>query len=409
MSILKNKSHYFMLLGLFLGVSCTNLDTVEQDSIVVEGEEGGFTAGNPTELLAAAYQDLGAYTNQASIYSLFQHTSDEMLPPTRGVDWSDNGVWRTLHTHSWDPTHQYVRDAWNELNQRSFRTNEILASNPSAQEEAEARFLRAFHMWHIMDLYGQVPIREVTEGVDVNPRVMSRTEAFDFIIADLEAALPNLPDTGPVATNATATQAAANALLARVFLNRAVYNQALESAAGPYTFDNADLTRVINAADAVTAAGYSLETDFFDNFSTSATSEIIFTSAGGTPQNRYFMTLHYSQNPSGWNGFTTLADFYNTFEAADSRRGADSPVGVGEEFHGIKRGFLIGEQFDDNDVAVIDSRTQIPLSFTEDVPINGAPTGSGIRAIKYHPANQGQYIMLTLCGCLFNESRGFIP
>ncbi|MEM7297748.1 MAG: RagB/SusD family nutrient uptake outer membrane protein [Bacteroidota bacterium] len=314
-----------------------------------------------------------------------------MIPPTRGVDWGDNGVWRTLHAHTWDPTHAYVLSAWNELNSRAFKCNQVLASSPSPQEEAEAKFLRAFYMFHVMDFYGQVPFREVNEGVDVDPRVFTRAEAFDFIEADLVAALPNLPDLGPSAGNTQASKAAANGLLARMYLNKGVYTAS--NPEGPYEFSAADMTKVVEFADAVTAAGYSLEASYFDNFSVNATSELIFASPSGTPQNRWMMTLHYNQNPSGWNGFTTLADFYNKFDAADQRIG-NYPPPDGSEFSGIGRGFLIGQQFDDSGAELIDTRTQKPLQFTEDVPLAGAATDKGIRAIKYHPADAGNYILL---------------
>jgi hypothetical protein len=28
---------------------------------------------------------------------------------------------------------------------------------------------------------------------------------------------------------------------------------------------------------------------------------------------------HYNQSPDGWNGFATVAEYYNTFNAADTR------------------------------------------------------------------------------------------
>lgn len=385
---------YFLLFGvLSMGIfSCTNLQVEDVDSVISENEEGDFT-GNGPELLNAVYQDLGAFTDQANIYSLGVHTSDEMIPPTRGVDWGDNGVWRTLHAHSWDPTHSYVLGAWNQLNERAFKCNQVIGSSApavSAQGVAEARFMRAFFMFHVMDYFGQVPFRGVNEGVDVDPKVFTRSEAFDFILADIEAALPNLPNTGPAADNSTATQAAANALLARMYLNKAVYKSA--SPAGPYTFDAGDMAKVVQAADAVTAAGYSYEANYFDNFTVNATSEIIFTSPAGTGQNRWMMTLHYSQNPSGWNGFTTLADFYAKFDANDQRIG-NYPTPDGSEFSGIGRGFLIGQQYNDDGSQTIDSRSQQPLVFTEDVPLAGAATPKGIRAIKYHPSDAGKYIL----------------
>lgn len=393
-------------MGLFLFNSCTDLAVEEKDSIVIEGSGGsGGGGGDPTQLLESVYKSLSAFTNQANIYSLNQHTSEEMIPPTRGVDWGDNGVWRTLHAHTWDPTHSYVLNAWNELNSRAFNCNQVLAAGPSAEQAAEAKFLRAFFMWHVMDLYGQVPFRETTEGVDVDPRVFTRAEAFDFILKDLTEALPVLPSSGPSATNTTATKAAANALLARLYLNKAVYLSATPE--GPYTFDAADMNKVIEHADAVAADGYAYEDEYFKIFTTDAANEPILVSVDGTPQNRWMMTLHYSQNPSGWNGFTTLADFYGKFEADDPRIG-NYPTPDGSEFSGIGRGFLIGQQYDDTGAEVIDSRSQKPLQFTTDVPLSGAATDKGIRAIKYHPATAGKYILLRFADVMLMKAEAIL-
>lgn len=389
-------------LSLFLFSACTDLEPNAKDSIVLVDAGGGFVPGDPGELLISAYKDLGAFTDQNNIYALYNHTSDEMIPPTRGVDWGDNGVWRTLHQHTWDATHPAVLGAWNQLNQRAFKCNQILASNPNPQQAAEAKFLRAFYRYHVMDLFGQVPNREVDEGVDVNPRVFTRSEAFDLIVKDLEEALPLLPNTGPIATNSSATQAAANTLLARLYLNKAVYKATRPE--GPYQFDAADMNKVIQYCEAVEAAGYSLETEYFTNFGTSASKEIIFTSIEGTPQNRWFMTLHYNQNPSGWNGFTTLADFYAKFEDNDQRKG-NYPPPDGSNFSGIGRGFLFGQQYKDDGSILIDTRTQKPLFFTQDVPLSGAGTDKGIRVIKYHPANAGQYIFFRYADVLLMKAE----
>ncbi|MEZ4961654.1 MAG: RagB/SusD family nutrient uptake outer membrane protein [Saprospiraceae bacterium] len=381
----------FVMAGMILSFSaCTDLEVQETDSLVVAGS-GGFTKGDPAALLSSAYTDLGAFNDQANIYSLFEHVSDEMIPPTRGVDWGDNGVWRTLHQHTWDPTHAYVLGSWNQLNSRAFKCNQILASDPTPQQAAEAKFLRAFYMWHVMDLWGQVPFREVTEGVDVNPRVYNRSEAFDLIEKDLNEALPDLPATGPSATNGRASKAAANALLARLYLNKAVYKA--DSPEGPYKFENADMDKVIGYCDAIKADGYDLEDEYFTNFTVNASKEIILNVTEGSSQNRWMMTLHYAQNPSGWNGFATLADFYNKFDANDSRIG-NYPPPDGTEFSGIGRGFLIGQQYADDGSIIIDNRSQKPLQFSPDVPLSGAATEKGIRVIKYHPGDAGQLILM---------------
>ncbi|WP_026994297.1 RagB/SusD family nutrient uptake outer membrane protein [Flectobacillus major] len=394
---MKNK-HFpkvlFTSISFFALTACTDLVVPEKDSSVrASSGDATFTPGNPTELLASAYVDLGTYTDQAGIYALGEHTSAEMIPPTRGVDWGDNGVWRTLDAHTWDASHTYIRDAWNNLNQRVYKTNEIIASSPSASQLAQAKFLRAFNMYHVMDYFGQVPFREVTQGVNEFPKILSRSEAFDFIVKDLEEALPGLSDLKPNVTPGVASKAAANALLAKLYLNKAVFKSS--TPAGPYTFDKADMDKVIAYANAVTASGYALESSYFKNFANAGSSEVIFVSNEGTAQNRWFMTLHYNQNPSGWNGFTTLADFYDKFETGDQRKGSPA-LGNGKEFSGIGRGFLIGTQIDDSGKPIVDTRTQKVLSFTRDVPLAGAATDKGIRVIKYHPSDAGKYILTRL-------------
>lgn len=391
---MKKNNIYKILLastGLAFMSACTDLVNDEKDSIVRTSAGGTFTPGDPAALLESAYKDLGAYTDQANIYALGVHTTAEMIPPTRGVDWGDNGVWRTLDAHTWDATHSGITNAWNQLNQRVFKATEIIASNPNASQKAQAQFLRAFNMFHVMDYWGQVPFREVTQGVDELPKTLSRSEAFDFIVKDLTEALPNLAKVGPSATNGVANKAAANFLLAKLHLNKAVYKAAAPE--GPYTFDKADMDKVIAYVDAITADGYSLDKSYFNAFTTASKNETILVSLEGSAQNRWFMTLHYNQNPSGWNGFTTLADFYDKFEKDDPRIGIPAK-GDGKEFSGIGRGFLIGKQIMDNGKDLIDTRTQKVLSFTRDVPLAGAATDKGIRVIKYHPSDASKYILM---------------
>ncbi len=371
---------------LFTFTACTDLEVDEVDSTIIEGE-GGAATSDPGELLASLYNDLAAMTDQANIYALATHTSDEMIPPTRGVDWGDNGVWRVMHAHTWDATNSWIVGSWNQLNERVFKATRILASSPSPQQAAEAKFLRAYYMHQVIDYFGQVPFREANEGVDVDPRVLTRAEAFDFVVSDLESAIADLPSVAPTANNTQASKAAANALLARMYVNKGVWTAG--DAAGPYSFDGADMDKAAAAVDAITAEGYALDADYFNNFEPTGESEIIFTSDSGSPQNRCWMTLHYSQNPSGWNGFTTLAEFYDLFDANDSRIGNPQGVADGSEFSGIGRGFLIGQQIGDDGSETIDSRTQQPLSFTRDVPLAGAATDKGIRVMKYHPSTFG--------------------
>jgi hypothetical protein len=159
------------------------------------------------------------------------------------------------------------------------------------------------------------------------------------------------------------------------------------------------MNKVIQYAAAVMAEGYKLNTDYFSNFKgTGPSTEIILTARQGSPQNRVYMTLHYNQNPSGWNGFATLADFYAKFDPADKRRGipAGSVPGLpfGTNFSGIGLGVLTGQQKKDDGTDLVDTRTGLPLQFSPDVPLSGAATNKGYRVMKYHPAFYDKYVLL---------------
>ncbi len=81
-----------------------------------------------------------------------------------------------------------------------------------------------------------------------DPKVWTRTEATDFVISELEAIVGSLP--ARTAGNASiANTDAAHFLLAKLYLNKGVFTAA--DPAGPYTFDAADMTKVVTNVDAI--------------------------------------------------------------------------------------------------------------------------------------------------------------
>ncbi|NND14906.1 MAG: RagB/SusD family nutrient uptake outer membrane protein [Eudoraea sp.] len=377
-----------------IAVSCTNLELSESDSIFLPDTDEGFAGvADAGAALDGLYNDVrGQLENQADFYALTEVSTDEALVPTRGTDWGDNGIWRTLHAHTWSPTHLYILATWNNLNQNVYRATQIIdqRSSPTAEQKAEAQFIRAFSMFFVLDLWGVAPFREVDEGADVDPRVLSASEAYDFILQDLTEARANLPVRGPSADNFRATRAAANFLLAKLYLNGERYS------------GSANYAGVIDAVDAITADGYALEDGYFDIFKEDVDNETIWF-VKASVGNRIWNGLHYNQNApgqsgGGWNGFSTLAEFYDSFEgnpnsnyvgdAIDERRGWVPDAGnAGPDNLGIGYGFLIGQQYNE-DGSALKTRGGAPLNFTKTMPgINGNPEESGVRVIKYHPVN----------------------
>lgn len=405
-------------LSVALLASCTDLEIDESDSIISEDSGTGFSGvTDPAAQVDGLYNSVyGQIREQSNLYALSEVTTDELLVPTRGTDWGDNGIWRVLHAHTWTQTHQYILQTWNNLNQNVFRASEVIdpRSNAPTEALAEAQFLRAHSMWLVLDFWGQVPFREVDEGPEINPRILTRVEATDLVIADLEAAIPGLPTiaaaTGDEA-NRRAGKAAARFLLAKVLLNRHIYN-------GSGSPDAADMARVISLVDEIAADGYALEDDFFGIFRDDPDNETIWWAQNDIGP-RIFNTLHYNSTElggGGWNGFSTLAEFYDLFEGdansnqydadgnplsgQEERRGGVPPGGVefteapdtqddnGDGFEdgsNVGFGFLLGQQYAPDGSPLTD-RPGNPLIFERDFPgLLGNNERTGIRVIKYNP------------------------
>lgn len=413
-----NMTKSSILLGVFLSLSaCTDLELEETDSIFREDSGDGFSGvSDVPSALVNNYQSLrGQLDSPENLYALNEVTTDEMLVPTRGTDWGDNGLWRSLHQHNWDPNHQFLLSTWNNHNRNVFNLSEIIApeSNANAQQMAEAKFLRAFSMFWVMDLFGQVPFREVDEGASVDPRVMTRPEAFEFIMNDLNDALPDLRGAGPGPDTNFATKASAHYLMAKMLLNKHVYFGNAEASAE-------DMNQVIDHVDAIAEMGFGLKSGYFEIFEPDVDMETIwFTETGvGT---RIWNGLHYNQetpdnSSGGWNGFSTLAEFYELFEGPDDtnhpnvgqeeRRGFVPLEGTlvseadgffegnldsnGDGFidgSDIGIGFLYGQQYELDGSMTLD-RGGNPLFYTKEFPgLVGNPENTGIRVLKYHPSN----------------------
>jgi len=213
--------------------------------------------------------------------------------------------------------------------------------------------------------------------------VLSAQEAMDFIVSEVNAIMSDLPD-GPAYV---ANKDAAKVLLMKTYLNRGTFLNR-ESP----TFPSSDMNEVISLADDIIGSGkYSLG-GYFENFAPNndaISTENIFThenrggASSGNVRSRWFCGLHYNQNPSGWNGFTTLGDFYDSFEAGDIRLGGNYSGQT--DVSGIKTGLLLGQQYDQNGTALLDRKGN-PLAFTKEVAIRESGNNleiTGIRVIKY--------------------------
>lgn len=353
-----------------------------------------ISSGNASSLLDGAYTAMRSpFQGATQIFALSEVTTDERLMPTRAGDWDDNGKWRQLHLHTWDANHPEVRDAFANLGGVIFAANDVLRPEfkATAQQQAEARFVRAFATYWTLDLYDQVPYREPGETVGVLARVRKGSDALNYVISELTAILNDLPDAPVYRGN----KDAARCLLMKCYLNKGVYANRQSP-----TFAAADMNQVISLADQIIAGGrYRLATNYFDNFApdnTNIGTENIFTElniggvSSGAQYDLWRFISHYNMLPSGYNGPCALPTFYDTFGANDIRRGTVYRYTNGPANPGNRQnvGFLIGQQYNLQTDAALTDRSGAPLAFTRAVSI--IETGSnlevtGIRPMKYPP------------------------
>jgi hypothetical protein len=372
-------------------VSCTKLDE-NLNGQLTESQVGGGGTANTAALLNGIYENIrGTFQDQAGVYALWEMTTDELIGPTRGGDWDDNGAWRVLHAHKFDADHVRVREVFAALGSVNYSVTDMLRFSPTPQQAAEARMLRAFAEFMILDGWGQVPYRVPGESVQAVPQVRKGVEELDYIISELNAVIPTLP-AGPTTR---ANQNAARVLLMKCYLNKGAF----VNRAAP-TFDAADMTKVVALADQIIGSGsYLFSPVYFNSFApNNATigTENIWTqqnvggSSAANMRSRWHSTMHYNQQPSGWNGFTSLSDFYNKFEATDKRRGINypytSPGAPPNPANAVNVGFLRGQQYHMTTGAALKDRTGAPLAFTDAIKLIERGTNlevTGIRAYKY--------------------------
>lgn len=429
-----NTSKYIKLSAILLlaGMAgCTKLKETYTSTVPGDQAAAALGAQGVALLLQTAYNDIpGPFVGQDQVFSLEENTTDESLVPTRGGDWDDNGVWRVMHNHTWNADHGQILSVFNGLNKMNFDATNVLQFKPNKQQAAEARFLRALALYYLLDFYGQFPFRNPGDNLLLAPTVYRGDSAINFIISELTTILPDLGN------NSSMTQAGPDAckmLLMRCYLNKGAFTNRKSP-----TFADADMQQVITLGNQIINSGkYKYMSNYFANFNFSngnSTEGILaYPGTSGVATNnpglraRWMMTFHYNefvpQSPNaGWNGFSTISDFYNAFSVGgttdyslkdtllDTRMGrrklSDS---LTTALSGIRPGFLVGQQYDTAGNKLKDRKGNL-LSFDPNIASTMIEQGSnlevtGIRVAKYVPDfsdpggkwysnNSGNWLML---------------
>jgi hypothetical protein len=365
------KKSLFLILGLFIlaafSQSCTNLD--EELYSQVTPDNFFKTEQEFISALGAAYTQFGGFA-AGDPQSLQEMTTDELTAPTRGQDWDDGGNWRRLHLHSWTKEDGVMSGAWNfgfngvnTANRLIFQFQSLVESGQVEQSVADAyiaelQTVRGFFYWQLIDEFGNVPLVTDFETAEATPSTESRLNVYNWVVGDLEAAVPKLSKAVDGTTYARMNYYAGQALLAKLYLNAKVYTGTAQN------------DKVIAACDEVINSGkYSLESNYFANFNVNnaASKEFIF----AIPYDKVFFTgfnlimqtlsylnqQTYNLAAQPWNGFCSLEEFYNSFDDADIRKGEPGTL----TSPSLKRGtFLAGYQYSATGAILEDDGVESP-------------------------------------------------
>lgn len=311
-------------------------------SYALSGQTGGG-GGSPD--IAGIDEGFGNYLRQ--LWGLQELSTDEAI-----IAWDDATI-KNFHWQTWAPNDVFIAALYSRIfytisisNEFIRNANAAIANGASGTfltdlkaYKAEARFLRAFSYWHAIDMFGNVPF--VTED-DLPgayfPERITRSDLFNYIESEL---IDMESDLVPARTNeyARVDQAADWMLLANLYLNAEVYT------------GQAKYTEALTQINKVIAAGYTLESNYQNNFvaDNDQSTEIIFPIAfdGQNTQQYGGMTflLHATSGggmplngiDGGWGGIRTIQNFASIFNVSESDFSNSDP-----EFTGIadKRGMF---------------------------------------------------------------------
>ena len=138
-----------------------------------------------------------------NVHTLQEFSSDAWILPGRQGDWVDGGKWQSLFLHNYGPGNATIKSTWNALytiigncntsidNLETF----IQAGGESYLQDYqyEARAVRAILYYHLVDLFGRVPLVTSSKTVMADVNQSSRSEVYQFIVDELTDCIPHLP------------------------------------------------------------------------------------------------------------------------------------------------------------------------------------------------------------------------
>ncbi|MFD1817846.1 Starch-binding associating with outer membrane [Pseudarcicella hirudinis] len=270
-----------VLACLFVSQSCK--DVLKEEVISNIGSDYINTAAGFNAAVNAAYSSLRSFYGTERGVTMTEYGTDLYQA---GADGSFKGF------HFYDSqligTVSIIQELWDETYKGINTCNAVIDRAPKItgitdavkkQRVAEMKFLRAHFYFILLQQFGGVDLRlsETVVPTKVTKRA-SEADMYKAIIADLEAALPDLEKTAKASDYGRATKAATEHLLARVYLTKATSSaKASDDYAKAATY----------AQTVISSYGFKLLPDFAS----------VFTQGAGEINDEVIFSIQYTSDP----------------------------------------------------------------------------------------------------------------
>ncbi|MBC8052833.1 MAG: RagB/SusD family nutrient uptake outer membrane protein [Sphingobacteriaceae bacterium] len=324
-------------LVVLLTQSCTKMDENIYDKYTSE-DFYNSPAGSDVALAAVYAQVPGNWNGVGYAgadngwYDLNAMSSDEQVVPHRTTgDWQLD--FARLYLRQWLPSDLMVNNTWNWLYKSVFNANlaveQLQKSKADASKIAEAKVLRAFFYYLLMDDYGNVPFfTENNVTVDKIPQA-DRKKVYDFVVSELTENIEKLSPEKGGQYYGRFNKWAGYALLAKVYLNAEVYtgsakwNEALEAC---NNVSKGGFSLHTGAADASNPLGFKYYELFGDVLPADETILAIYTKAEVVGRNIFTVRSLGGTDGSAilgygaWNGAVVPQEYVEKFADNDIRK-----------------------------------------------------------------------------------------
>jgi hypothetical protein len=225
------KNIIIAVFSLLVFHSCTKVDEKVYDKY--SAEDFYSSPNGPDAALTSVYAQIpgnwggvGYAGADNGWYDLNAFASDEQVIPHRNTgDWQLD--FARLYQRQWLPNDGLINNTWNWLYRSVYQSNLAIKYLEEADADpakiAEARVLRVFFYYLLMDDFGSVPFY-TDNNISVNEIPQkSRQEIFNFLVEELTANVEQLSSTKGGAYYGRFNKWAGYALLAKLYLNAEVY------------------------------------------------------------------------------------------------------------------------------------------------------------------------------------------